>query len=268
MTAIHWMSRLDELAAIAHSQRLGLFSDFDGTLCTFVAYPNQPTLTPHMRELLSAFADRLPIVGLLSGRMATDLRDLVGLSHLHYNGNHGLESLRGDALVVVDAAREWEAPLAAFVRDLGTPTIPGVAYHPKRITMSVTYRAAGERERTRQQLRERLEQVNAAYGFVLSEGHTIWEVRPPIAFNKGTALAALIKEFQLEAAIFLGDDRTDIPALTTVRELRNAGQIKGLAVAVQGEVAVPEVITAADVVARDVSDVETLLGWLYDHLPL
>lgn len=267
MTTIHWLSRLDDLTAIAHARRLGLFSDFDGTLCAFVVYPNKPTVTPRVRELLIAFAERLPVVGLLSGRMAADLRDLVGLPQLRYNGNHGLETLRGDDLVVVDGAQEWEAPLAAFVRDLGTPTIPGVAYHPKRITMSVTYRAAGHYERTRQQLRERLEQINAAYGFVLSEGHTIWEVRPPIAFNKGTALAALIEEFQLDAAIFLGDDRTDIPALTMLRTMRDSGQMKGMAVAVQGEMDAPEVIDAADVVAHDVNDVETLLGWLYDHLP-
>ncbi len=267
MTTLHWTSRLDDLMAIARSQRFGLFSDFDGTICTFVPYPNTPTLTPRIRELLTAFAERLPVVGLLSGRAAADLRDLVALPALRYNGNHGLESLRDDELVVIDDARAWESQLAAFMRDLGEPTIPGVSYHPKRITLSITYRAAGHPEHTRQQILEQLQQVNARYGFALSEGHTLWEIKPPIAFNKGTALAAMIDEFQLDATIYLGDDRTDIHALEMVRQLRDAGQIKGLAVAVQNEQDVPAVRQAADVLARDVSDVETLLGWLYDHLP-
>jgi hypothetical protein len=76
----------------------------------------------------------------------------------------------------------------------------------------------------------------------------------------------MIDEFKLDGAIFLGDDITDIAGLDTVRQLRDAGKIAGLSVAVYGERDVPEVRAAADVTARDVTDVEALLGWLYDHL--
>jgi trehalose-phosphatase len=253
--------------ALAQAERFGLFSDFDGTLCSFVPYPHTPAMTPRMRELLAAFTERLPVVGIISGRTAIDLRNLVNLPNVQYSGNHGLEFLRGDELVVHDAARPYEAQLAAFARDLGEPAIPGVRYYLKRTTMSISYRAAEQREQTRQQLLERLEQVNMSYGLALSEGHTLWEVKPPIAFNKGTALAAFIDEFHLDAAIFLGDDYTDISALEMMRKLRDSGQIKGLAVAVQGEWNVPAVRQAADVLARDVADVETLLGHLYNNLP-
>src|SRR5579859_3116057 len=137
MTTPHWTTRSEDLAALIRAQRFGLFSDFDGTLCSFVPYPHAPTITPRIRELLRAFAARLPVVGLLSGRGAIDLRNLVQLSNVQYSGNHGLETLHGDELIVIAPAQTWEAQLTAFARDLGDPTIPGVSYHPKRVTMSI-----------------------------------------------------------------------------------------------------------------------------------
>ncbi len=267
MAEIHWQTQTAALTEIAQSPRFGLFSDFDGTLCQFVAFPAMPQISERIHTRLEAFSARLPLVAVLSGRAAPELRDLVGLAHVMYVGNHGLEALRDGQLVVIEDAARWEERLSAFAHDLGQPTIPGVIYQPKRITMSITYRATAEPIKARVQLLEHLERVNEPYGFALSEGHTLWEIKPPIAFNKGTALADLVDEFKLDAAIFLGDDRTDIPALERVRALRETGRIKGMAIAVRGDADVPTVRQAADVFAYDVDDVAALLDWLYDHLP-
>src|SRR5579859_3203641 len=219
-----------------------------------------------LRRLLPGQAQWLPTLAAVK-RPAPPLRDLVGLPKVLYVGNYGLEMIRDGQLMVIDEAKAWEEPMSRFVRELGEPTIPGVLYTPKRITMSITYRAAPERERTRAKILEQLERVNAHYGFMLSEGHTIWEVRPPIAFNKGTAIVGLIEEFNFDAAIFLGDDRTDVPELEAIRQLREAGRIEGLAVAVHGEFEVPAVRKAADVFANNVDNVEQLVGYLLKQTP-
>ena len=269
MADLHWTAATDRLAALAQTARLGLFADFDGTLSPLTPYPAIPDLSPRNRELLIAFAARLPIVSVISGRGAADVRDYVRLPTVRYVGNHGLEYLRGDDLVVVEAAKEWEAKLSGFLHDLEQfPVPPGARYQPKRITMSIMYRATANPVEARQHIRAMLERINGPYGFSFSEGHTIWEVKPPIAFDKGTAIAALIDEFTLDGAIFLGDDITDISGLETVCRYRDTGHLRqGLAVAVNGERDLPEVRAAADVVASSVTDVEALLGWLYDHLP-
>jgi len=270
MHELHWTTVLDMITTLAQSPRLGVFADFDGTLSPFTHYPAIPDISPRNRALLIAFAAKLPVVSVISGRSASELRDLIklDLQNIRYVGNHGLEYLRGTELIVVEAAKTWEAKLTGFLQDLEKlPRIEGSRYQHKRITMSIMYRATDDPKAARGKILQMLEQVNGPYGFVFSEGHAIWEIKPPIAFNKGTAITAMIDEFQLDGAIFLGDDITDIAGLDAVRKLRDSGRIKGLAVAVYGERDVPEVRAAADVTARDVTDVEALLSWLHDHLP-
>lgn len=267
MTDMHWTTALDRLSAVISAPRFGLLSDFDGTLSYFKPYPEVAQLTPRNRELIVALTARLPLVALISGRAARELQSYVQLPDIAYIGNHGLEELRDDEVVVLEAARVWEERLNNFSRDLGEPTIPGVRHQNKRITMSITYRQAEQPEQVRLKLQERLQQVNANYGFQLSEGRTIWEVRPPIAADKGTALANLIAKHQLDAALFLGDDFTDVAAFESLKGLRSAGKIQGLNVAVLGATDIPLVRESADVIANNVEDVETLLAWVLEHLP-
>ena len=268
MPELHWTAALDTLTTLAKLPRLGIFADFDGTLSPFTHFPAIPELSPRNRQLLIKFAERLPVVSVISGRGAPELRELVNLPNIRYVGNHGLEHFRGDELIVVEAAKKWETKLNGFMRDLeALPPIEGARYQHKRITTSIMYRATDDPQIARKQILKMIEGINSPYGFVFSEGHNIWEIKPPIAFNKGTAIAAMIDEFQLDGAIFLGDDITDISGLEAVRHCRDEGRINGLSIAVYSERDLPEVRAAADVIAQDVTDVEALLSWVHDQLP-
>jgi trehalose 6-phosphate phosphatase len=260
----HWETTMPRLTAIARNPRFGLFTDFDGTLCYFRPFPEMPHLTDRNRAAITAISQRIPLVSIISGRAAIELRDVAELPGVKvaYVGNHGLEELQGDEVIVIPEAREWEGPMTAFYQELGEPTIPGVRYQHKRITMSVTYRGAPNPAEVRLQVKEKLDQVNQKYGFHLHEGRTIWEVKPPIPLHKGTAIRSLIEEYKLDSAIYLGDDITDIPALETIRALRDAGRIDGLAVSVLGETVIDEVIEAGDVIANSVDDVENVLEFI------
>ncbi len=267
MQNAHWTIVTDQLLDIVQQPRFGLLSDFDGTLAVFRPYPEMPHMTARNEELISALSQRLPVVSLISGRAALELENVVQLPNIAYVGNHGLEALRNGEVVMVEAAREWEERLNGFYHELGEPTIPGVRHQHKRITMSITYRQAEKPEQVRLQLLEKLQKVNQKYGFALSEGRTIWEIKPPIDANKGTAIAALIEEHKLDSAIYLGDDYTDVPAFESVKALRDAGRIKGLTIAVLGETDIPVVRDTADVIANSVFDVESVLTWILEHLP-
>jgi len=267
ITKPHWTTAADTLQALVNAKRFGFFADFDGTLCRFTLFPDRPAPSPGIIQALVTLSEKLPLVSIISGRAAPELRDFLDLPNILYVGNHGLEFLREEGLVVVDEAKIWEERLTAFVRDLGEPSIPTVRYQPKRITMSITYGRTENPALARERLHAILQRANEPYGFILSEGHTLWEVKPPIAHNKGTALTALVKEFDLDAAIFLGDDHTDIPALEAIGDLRATRQIAaGLSVAVRGAIGVQPVIAASDVIAEDVTDVEHLLTYLLERL--
>lgn len=264
MATEHWTTASETLLEIVQAPRFGLLSDFDGTLCHFRPYPEMPHMTERNEKLIIELAKASTVVALISGRAALELESMVKLPGIVYVGNHGLEELRDGKVIVVEAAREWEERMNGFYHELGEPTIPGVRHQFKRVTMSVTYRYADQPEKVRLQLLEKLQAINEKYGFSLSEGRTIWEVKPPIEANKGTAIAVLVKEHKLDSAIYLGDDFTDVSAFESIKALRAAGRIKGLTVAVLGETDVPLVRETADVIANSVEDVEELFTFLLE----
>src|SRR5918912_703926 len=47
------------------------------------------------------------------------------------------------------------------------------------------------------------------------EGRQVVEIRPRVTVSKGTAVACLLRRHSLRAALYLGDDRTDLDAMRT-----------------------------------------------------
>ena len=79
--------------------------------------------------------------------------------------------------------------------------------------------------------------------------------------NKGSAARELIREYQLRAAIYLGDDLTDVDAFRAIYEAR-APDFDGICLAVIDKETMPEVEEGADFTLNGVSEVERFLEWL------
>ena len=99
-------------------------------------------------------------------------------------------------------------------------------------------------------------------GLRLFHGRRVFELRPPIDIDKGSALRRLIATHALESALYMGDDTTDVDALIAARELRNEGGCYALGVGVESEGTPELVLEAADLLVSDVSGVEGLLAWV------
>ena len=97
-------------------------------------------------------------------------------------------------------------------------------------------------------------------------GKMILELRAPTGLNKGYALRKLVREWDLDAAVFIGDDTTDGDALLALREMVDEGQFQGLGVAVLGEDTPDALIAAADYALNGVGEVATFLQWLDESL--
>jgi trehalose 6-phosphate phosphatase len=112
------------------------------------------------------------------------------------------------------------------------------------------------------------------YELQLSAGNQVWEVKPPLALNKGTALAAIVAQQGLDGVLFLGDDRTDLIAMAELRRLRTAhdgepAPLQGLSVGVIHGLGSPQELgDFCDLVANGPDDVARLLAWLADQLPV
>ena len=218
-----WAELRDRLGG---SPRIVLL-DVDGTLAPIAPRPQDAVVPPATRRVIASLASRPGVhVGLVSGRAAADARRLVAVARIWVIGNHGLETLGPDG--EIDINPEAEAHQAAVARAsrriaASIAQVGGVQLEDKVWTLSVHYRRADQGVVPR--LRASLEGVAQAHGLRLTEGKEVFELRPPVDHDKGTAVVRLARRLGGLAAgsstVFIGDDRTDEDAFRALREHGN-----------------------------------------------
>ena len=236
-----------------------ILTDIDGTLAPIVPTPDMSEVSEGLKESLRRSSEEYLLLAGISGRGTEDALALVGLADIVYFGNHGFEILRdGEVEVVPEAvpyrekveelerrAREELEPLGAFVEDKG-------------ITASIHFRNVppdvGER------CVEFVKAEGERLGLRITVGRGVIEARPPIRADKGTAVRALVDEYEPKRAMFIGDDTTDLDAFRELAELRKEGRLEEiLRVGVSSEEGPPEIVSEADLVVEGVEGVEELL---------
>jgi trehalose 6-phosphate phosphatase len=230
--------------------RSAVLTDVDGTIAPIVLKPQDAAVPEHTRELLRALAQRYALVGCLSGRRALDARRVVGLDELAYSGNHGFELLLpGEDEVRPDPSldgHEGDAP--SFVGGLDRSELErvGIRTEDKGAIVGLHWRGA-DNEGAAESLAHEIASEAEWQGLVPHHGRKVLEIRPNVAINKGIAVAALLASRPVDAAIYGGDDRTDVDAFTALRTLREDGRLKGTAcIAVASDESPPEVSSDAD----------------------
>jgi trehalose 6-phosphate phosphatase len=230
--------------------RSAVLTDVDGTIAPIVLKPGDAAVPEHTRELLRALAVRYALVGCLSGRRALDARRIVGLDELAYSGNHGFELLLpGDDEVRPDPSldgHEGDAP--GFVEELDRSELErvGIRTEDKGAIVGLHWRGA-DNEGAAESLAHEIASEAEWQGLVPHRGRKVLEIRPNVAINKGVAVAALLASRPIEAALYGGDDRTDVDAFTALRTLREDGRLSATAcIAVASDESPPEVAAEAD----------------------
>jgi trehalose 6-phosphate phosphatase len=260
----------EKLAAALAARPRGLFFDIDGTLSAIAPTPESATLLPDVAELLEQLRTRFDVVALVSGRAADDARRMVGLPGVLYIGNHGLERIEGDAATVqvLPEAEPYVEAVNTTLDDLDATLaarFPGVHIERKGVTGSIHVRNAPDPDAAEESIARSLTTIAVPRGLLVTRGRRIVEVRPPVAVDKGVAVAGVIRERGLRGALYLGDDRTDLDAFRALRQLNDEGVCQAVAVAVLSPEAPPELAAAADITLPDISFVPGLLRWLLAH---
>lgn len=257
-----WEHRKDALAILARWDDFGLVCDMDGTLAPIVERPEDAAITPRNRELLTALVQELPLVAVVSGRGAAALQDFVDIPGVVYTGNHGLERWVDGDVRPAPGVAEHRPHLQQALEVLQELVEEGIEVEDKGATLTLHYRRHADPDDYARRLAPTFAEIANRYGLSLGGGRRVFEFRPPLAIDKGSALRDLIAEHSLGAALFIGDDITDIAALEMARDLREAGECAAWGAAVQSEGAPAEVAAAADFLVSEVSGVEDLLAWL------
>lgn len=244
--------------------------DIDGTLSAIAPTPKDAVVPEGTREILGHIAGVAGThLAFVTGRAAPDGQRMVGVRGAWVIGNHGMERIDPSGALHVDSRVEHHEPDVARAAEelrrsdqLGA--LRGVAVEDKRWTLSVHTRLADRSDvpRVERVVREVADRLDLH----VYRGKEIFEVRPSVEINKGTAVLDLARLLGVldngdarGSLFYAGDDRTDEDAFQLLR----AHTREAVTVHVGGET-VDGSPTAAEFVAADQRVIVELLEWLRD----
>ena len=154
-------------------------------------------------------------LAIVSGRGASDVSALVGLSGITYFGSHGRERIRpeGGPAEVNDSGRE---AISSICERLSTELagVPGFVIEDKGVSAAAHYRNAHARDRGRI-VRAVLQAVEASGQLEVGAGKKVYDIVPTDGVDKGTAATTLLRELG-GVPLYFGDDTTDESVFRTL----------------------------------------------------
>jgi trehalose 6-phosphate phosphatase len=260
---------LEQLIAplIADPARSAVLLDVDGTLAPIVTDTNDATVPLATRAVLGRVADRYELVACVTGRQPRRALEMVGLNNIIYFGNHGAELMRpGSATVeIVPDAAAWQERVQSFAArawDDHELEALGVTSEDKGAIVGFHWRGVPDEPKAEKAIRKVAEAARQD-GLGIHWAKKILELRPPVDFSKGSAVRSLLREYDLEAALFAGDDLTDLHAFAALDEAAADGVIDtAVKVGVESEEAPEELAPASDIMLSGTAAVVEMLELL------
>lgn len=209
------------LAAVGPA-RCVLFADLDGTLTPIVRRPHEARMSEPVRRLLRRLACRIPVV-IVSGRALVDVRRIVGVPTLRYVASHGLVYQKSRSRARWLGRPAPRSTVLGWIRALkqAAEGIKGTLVEDKGLTVALHDRlvSPGDRARLHRRVRRALDPLQRDGMASLVRGKRVLEVRPAGSWNKGTAVAKLLRERWAagRVPVYFGDDRTDFDAFRVLR---------------------------------------------------
>ncbi len=226
-------------------------TDIDGTISDIAPTPAEAMVDPGAKAALARLVERLAAVAVVSGRAPQDGVAMVGLPELTYVGNHGLERIARGTPWTHPVAAAAQPAIAAALAEIESAAravadLPWLLVENKGVTGTIHYRLAPDQIAAAALLEPLARAAASRHGLRLTSGRMIFEVRPELAVNKGTAIRDLAQDLGLRGIVFFGDDVTDVDAFRALRELREAGEAATLRVGVLGPDTAPAVLAEID----------------------
>ena len=253
----------------AEPRRAALFCDIDGTLAPIVRRAEDAHVPVEASLLLGRLARRYGCVACVSGRSATEARRLVGVGGITYAGSHGAELLEpGSSRPHTAAAfRSWEPRIRRFALDRDTPELRRlrVRIEDKGPIAAFHWRGVPDEDAARAHV-EQIAREAEATGLNTHWGRKVLEIRPPIQIDKGQAVRTLVGRAGSRAALFGGDDVTDLDAFTALEALQTDGELESVVrVGVRSDEGPAEIVERADLVVDGVEGFTRVLAALAER---
>ena len=181
--------------------------DLDGTLAPLVMRPSDAVVSPITATRLQALAKRWP-VAVITGRAVADARLRLGFEPRFLVGNHGAE--RAGSTTTPARHRALASCREQAGQHAHAFAAHGIDVEDKGVSLAWHYRRSPDGAAARCWL----DGLVAAHGpgIVATHGHSVLNITPFDAPNKGDALAQLMRECGAPSALIVGDDVNDEPA--------------------------------------------------------
>jgi trehalose 6-phosphate phosphatase len=247
-------------------ERAGILCDIDGTLAPIVERAEQAHVREEVSVLLGRLGRRYGIVACVSGRSAAEARRLVGVGSIAYAGSHGAEILEPGAKEprTIPAFKSWEGRVRRFTDEHNTRELRllRIRIEDKGPIRAFHWRGVSDEEAAATHL-EGLAQEAEAAGLATHWGRKVLEVRPPVPLDKGQAVRNLLGQTSPRAALFGGDDVTDLDAFDALQDMLEAGELEAaVRVGVRSDEGPDEIVQRADLVVDGVDGFARVLSAL------
>jgi trehalose 6-phosphate phosphatase len=252
-------------------RRTGVFLDLDGVLAPIVARPELAAVPASTVTLVRRLVSAYGMVAIVSGRSAVEVQRLIAVPDLLVVGNHGAElSVPGrpvDSTSAASAHRdEWEslrATIECAALELETdPDLLAAGVRVERKGLSVALHTRGSGEQAAIAATIAAAAAATRHGLAVLPGRAVVDLRIP-GVTKGSAVAELVRANDLTAALYIGDDGTDLDAFATLDDLRCEGGIATVKVGVASDDGPRELAGAVDLMV-EFADVPAMLTILAD----
>jgi trehalose 6-phosphate phosphatase len=206
-------------------------------------------------------------VAVISGRPASFIWErLERLEHLTYIGLYGAETVAGGVhSVLADAAARRSDINCAVELLRADPTIvqSGAFIEEKGLSVAVHLRRVAERARWNVPVRDAVISIGEKCGLETLGGKLVWELRPDLDFDKGTAVREFVARTGANALIAVGDDIGDLSAFRAAHDMRS-DRFRVACIAVDSSELPPELDDAADLTVSGPHEVAEILNAIAD----
>ena len=210
-------------------EKVILLTDFDGTLTPIQESPDLAILSEETRQILIKFSqDKAIFLGIITGRSLRQIKKLVNIPKILYAANHGIE-LEGPGIRFSSPEAKkarcnlWHIYMRLFK---SLHHIEGIYLEDKGYTVSLHYRLV-KKAKDVEFIMKTLTNITKPYlekkALSLSTGKMVYEIRPPVRWNKATTIQWLLTNYfplnfgEDTLLIYLGDDKADIQVFNTLK---------------------------------------------------
>ena len=243
--------------------RAAIFLDVDGTLAPIVGRAEDARVPEATSRLLGVLGRRYATVACVSGRSASEARRLVGVGSIVYAGMHGAELVgpgESSAHFLPEVA-EHAADVRRFLaeHESSSMRLLRIRTEDKGPIVAFHWRGVPDETAAVSALRDLAAGAEAA-GLGTHWGRKVLEIRPPVAVNKGSAVRRLVERASVDAALFAGDDTTDLDGFSALDELVEEGRLTAaMRVGVASDDGPPAILEQADLVVEGVRGFTSVL---------